>query len=143
MEGKVVSAICMAVFIMMLIWRITLMDFASEIAALRDTFNYRLFEYMAPLVLWFGLHPCLLQRFRVRACENETFLIYAMHSMVLSVFGMFFTHFLTPIVPLSRLAYYILSPIITVVCICLFAGFMQKNTQAIYSILVGKLKLGD
>lgn len=79
---------------------------------------------------------CIIDKVKQRSFMNDSFVIFALHKNVISIFVKLF-YLALPKHPLMAIANYLVSPVLTVMLICFLCAFMKKFMSKIYIILTG------
>ena len=128
--------VAILVFILLMMWRASLMNLDEDIAVLRNTIPYHLFEFAAPVTFWFCADVIPFEKIPVKRWEKESFFIYSAHGIVLSVFAIVVKR-LIPRTPLMRTTVYLCGPLIIVAVTLLGAAILKKLMPKFYQGLSG------
>ncbi len=131
-----VSLVALLILIVLLVWRVSLTDMEKTITDLLPTLPYKLFDILTPFAFWLAIDLFKIGDRKVYSFETETFLIYAMHSMLLMGIGIIVNKALGSFAVQGRLIIYLIMPIV-VACICIVVAKLLRKIPFLYKVLSG------
>ena len=134
---KIVSVISLVVFVSLCVLRLTAFDKGQSDHEIRRMPLCRMIEAGLAFSFWFAADLVDFGKIKVRSFEQNSFLIYVAHN-----FGIVVVHLLLDLVPLdmtpvTRLAVYLLGPIVIVAAISTVSGILKKVMPRFHALISG------